>query len=151
MSHTHDTAIALREAAIARHAVRGPPYYLCENAVWARAISAPALQRMLRHFVRIYYESHAMRPEDMSRYLCDTPAVATSGDTYIVLQNGMRTSSPGKQLPGLLTPTERRIARKKAIVTLDAAFAHGGYRAEVVEFSVPRWVAVVNSRCIQTK
>jgi hypothetical protein len=67
-----------------------------------------------------------------------------------MLQNGEHTSSPGAQLPGLISFTERRRARKKAIVSWELAYAHGGYRCGYVPFGgdraspKPRWVAMVS-------
>ena len=81
----------------------------------------------------------------MRRVLSDVPAIATSGDRFIELQNGDSAGSPGHQLPGLLTFGERRRARKRAIISLERARGYGGYGgSRVVPLEPPRWVGVVS-------
>jgi hypothetical protein len=125
------------------------PYFSTDAAV-QRDVAASWQLAAAASLARIYYMRSCVPPADVGRYLTDVPAIAVSGDQHIMLQNGEHTSSPGAQLPGLISFAERRRARKKAIVSWELAYAHGGYGCRHVPFGgdraspKPRWVTMVS-------
>jgi len=138
-------AAALYEAALRRHRpVPESRRVLNSDARWDAATRDDAVLGAVAPVVtRVYYLPHCFPAGfDLSRLLTDVPAIAVSGDRYIQLQDGSRQGGTGHQLPGLLTFNERRRARKRAIVSLERAYAHGGYGTREVEFSEPLWVGM---------
>lgn len=146
MAEAPAAAIAVREAAMRRFGaealVKSP--YFAENGVWARDIGASPSLASAGSFARVFYLPKCVPRAEVAKYLTNTPAVAVNGDRYIMLQNGSLTGSPTVQLPGLLSWEDRRRSRKKAIISLEKAYATGGYRAPLVAFPKPRWAVVVS-------
>lgn len=138
-------AVAARESALRRlggGALLHAPYY-AENGTWAADIARSPALAALSVSVRVFYLAKSMKEADVAKYLTDTPAIAVSGDRHIMLQDGSHTGAPNVQLPGLISWEERRRSRKKAIISLEKAYATGGYRAPLVPFPKPRWTVVV--------
>lgn len=111
------------------------------NESWSRDIAL--LPESLLGLVRIFYIKNIVNPTDVPRFLSDVPAVCVSGDGSIELQDKRHLSSRGNQIPGLITYKERRISRKKAILSLDRVYASGGFGKPLSPFPVPKWAVSV--------
>lgn len=146
MAEAPAAAMALREAALRRFgadALEKAPYF-AGNGAWASDVAGSAALARAAAAARVFYLPNCVPGSDVARYLTDTPAIAVSGDRHMMLQDGSHTGSPNAQLPGLLSWEERRRSRKKAIISLEKAYATGGYRAPLVAFPKPRWTVVVS-------
>lgn len=130
----------LQKYYIKKHSVNGSLYI---NEKWEKICKLPTIRKIAHKYIRVYYKSDIINPDNIPRYLCDIPTENTGGDKHIILQNGEYISSIGKQIAGLLTPEERRIARKKAIISLNVAFAYGGYNSDIVELETPELVVII--------
>ena len=86
--------------------------------------------KQLYPYVYVFYNSRWVNPENIPCYLTHIPLVTVNGNEYVQLPNKKQIgplTELNTQKYNLLTPVERRIARRMAIVSLSKIFAYGGY------------------------
>ena len=99
--------------------------------------------------VMIFYHTPTIKSSREAMMLLSyIPSVATDGDTHIVLKDGSRLRNP--DIPtilekGLITPVERRKARKIIVVSENMVYASGGYRSKITHYSEPWPVTIISA------
>eukprot|EP00668_Euglena_longa_P033328 GGOE01042875.1.p1 GENE.GGOE01042875.1~~GGOE01042875.1.p1 ORF type:complete len:444 (-),score=129.24 GGOE01042875.1:535-1767(-) len=117
-------ALALRDEFMRRHLAKGI-LRSGNAAVQSRLQAQPPAEAQLAT-ARVFYLQSLLKPEELPRLIADVPLVATSRDELLVLQDTSCIEGLPSEDLGLLTPRERRKARKKCIASELCVHALGG-------------------------
>ena len=95
----------------------------------------------------IFYNAEVINPQNISRYLTNIPLICINGDTFVILPNNKDISPLTEEKTtkyNLLTPVERRLARRLVVVSYSNIFAYGGYRSELKEYSKEKFGIIIS-------
>lgn len=118
-----------------RHKAKGI-LRLGNPAVQARLHDTPPTDAQAAS-ARVFYLASVLQPSELPRLIADVPLVAMPRDELLVLQDTSCSEGLPAEDSGLLTPRERRLARKKCIASELTVHAIGGLTGKMRVLPAP--------------